>query len=462
MMSAVVQDEQEEEERKKIEEKKRILKVIAEELTMMVQEDPEIAGLSLRTISRLKRMTQGPQEEEEVLQTKVIAQQQVSAEWKDWIPAVQDEMRSLLEEKEALREVKKEELEVMYRRAFQEGRKIELIPSRLVCTVKPGERGGKKKIRWVACGNFEERRDQEENYSGGADATAFRVMVAMAQGFGRGGSVVDIKTAFLNAKMVQDQSEPLILIKPPHLLTEKKMLEKTSLFEPLRAIYGLRRSPKLWSQCRDEHLRSFGVKVVNPGGGEVQLVLSHLDSEPNLWRIHRLVEELDDDGGLYGLMMTYVDDLFNGGEDWVVQAVLSRLKETWKTSPPEEIGVTRTRFLGMDVRRVWNEDEKRFHWFVSQEGCIQEMLEEKEVQPRRLPVTRDQSVFDLESPEETLEEDIKKAQKAVGELLWLVARSRPDVMYAVARMSSSIARSPKGFLKSSCKERRPEVQWRRD
>ena len=82
---------------------------------------------------------------------------------------------------------------------------------------------------------------------------------------------------------------------------------------------------------------------------------------------------------------------------WVVQAVLSRLKETWKTSPPEEIGVTPTRFLGMDVRRVWNEDEKRFHWFVSQEGYIQEMLrkEEKEVQPRRLPISRDQSVFDL-------------------------------------------------------------------
>ena len=182
MMSAAVQDEEEEGRRMKAEEKRRILKIVAEEMTMMVQEDPETAGMSLRTLSRLRRMIKEPQEEEEVLQTKVVTQQQVSSEWNEWVPAVQDEMTSLLQEKEALREVKKEELEKMYRKAFQEGRKVELIPSRLVCTVKPGERGGKKKIRWVACGNYEERRDQEENYSGGADATAFRVMVAMAQG----------------------------------------------------------------------------------------------------------------------------------------------------------------------------------------------------------------------------------------------------------------------------------------
>lgn len=233
MMSAAVQDEEEEDRRMKAEEKRRILKIVAEEMTMMVQEDPETAGMSVRTLSRLRRMIKEPQEEEEeVLQTKVVTQQQVSSEWKEWVPAVQDEMTSLLQEKEALREVKKEELEKMYRKAYQEGRKVELIPSRLVCTVKPGERGGKKKIRWVACGNYEERRDQEENYSGGADATAFRVMVAMAQGFGWEGSVVDVKTAFLNAKMVQEDDEPLILIKPPYILIEKKMLEKSSLFEP--------------------------------------------------------------------------------------------------------------------------------------------------------------------------------------------------------------------------------------
>ena len=56
----------------------------------------------------------------------------------------------------------------MRRKAIEEGGKIEYLPSKMVYTLKPGEKGGKKKARWAVCGNFEEK-EGEENYSGGAD-----------------------------------------------------------------------------------------------------------------------------------------------------------------------------------------------------------------------------------------------------------------------------------------------------
>ena len=55
------------------------------------------------------------------------------------------------------------------------------------------------------------------------------------------------------------------------------------------------------------------------------------------------------------------------------------------------------------------------------------------------------------------------AQKEVGELLWLVTRTRPDLMYSVSRMGSMVLTAPKrvleigrqvrGFIKGTMLER---------
>ena len=56
--------------------------------------------------------------------------------------------------------------------AEKRGRKVEYLPSKVVFTLKPSPGGGKRKARWVVCGNFEEKRENEETYSGEADAAA--------------------------------------------------------------------------------------------------------------------------------------------------------------------------------------------------------------------------------------------------------------------------------------------------
>ena len=66
------------------------------------------------------------------------------------------------------------------------------------------------------------------------------------------------------------------------------------------------------------------------------LQLFPLASEPNLWKAMDLEFE-GVEGELYGLVMTYVDDIFVNGSNRVVQAILKGIQDTWVTSSPEHI-----------------------------------------------------------------------------------------------------------------------------
>ena len=136
--------------------------------------------------------------EDEILQTKVISTSEVAKSWKSWLEAIDAEVQSLLEEKDALKKIARKELEEIQKKAAQEGRAVEIIPSKLVFTIKAGPNGGKRKTRWVICGNYESKKDSEQTFSSGADAAAFRLSIWAAARHQWAGAVIDIKTAFLN------------------------------------------------------------------------------------------------------------------------------------------------------------------------------------------------------------------------------------------------------------------------
>ena len=79
------------------------------------------------------------------------------------------------------------------------------IPSKLVFTVKARPNGGRKKTRWVICGNYEAKKESEQNFSSGADSAASRLAVWAAARHHWLETVLDIKTAFLNAEMEQGE-----------------------------------------------------------------------------------------------------------------------------------------------------------------------------------------------------------------------------------------------------------------
>ena len=269
------------------EKEMRISKVIEDEMNILVEEEGMTVIEEFKVIRKLRKMVQTPWEEEEVLQTKIVSPQEVSKNWSVWAEAAKSEIYSLLQEKEALEEITVEELEQRKRKAKEDGKKFEVIPSKVVFTKKPGPQGGKPKVRWVVCGNFEEKKEDEENFSSGADATAFRVLVWLAARRQWEGLTVDVKTAFLNAEWNEEAQDTLVVVKPPPILVENGALEAGRYYVPRKAVYGFRRSPRLWGNCRDEAMEAMDLTVRGTGdeeGEEKVMKLKHLDSGPNLWK----------------------------------------------------------------------------------------------------------------------------------------------------------------------------------
>ena len=381
------------------------------------------------------------EEEEEILQTRIISPKEVARNWPDWLEAVEAEVVSLPEEKEALRRLTKEEHEEIKGKAESQGRKVEYIPSKVVFTVKPIPGGTKKKVRWVACGNFEPRKEVEENYSGGADSVAFRILVWAAAKFNWKGCVMDVKTAFLNAMMEQDPDEDVLLIKPPSIFLDKSYLEKDTVYLPLKAVYGSRRSPRL-----------FKIKV--GGANPKTLKLIQLESEPNLWKIVEEKKTEEEEGywltnaTVLGLVMTFVDDIFVVGSEDVVGAVAQEIQSTWTVTEPEVVSEVPVRFLGMDILKV--KEEGTEGWMINLESYVKDLVgrqvgEEKE---KRIPISRTNHTWKADKDPPTLEK-IRPCQKEVGEILWLVTRSRPDLMYATSRMGPHVTKATSVVLETA-------------
>ena len=452
-----VVEEEEEQRPRQVEGPTLVNRIIEEEMVALMQEEPETARDELRLLGGLKKMIEEKKDQEEILQTKIVSPYEVQKNWEDWRAAAAEEIRSLLEEKEALEKISRSELEDLKRKIQEGGRKVEMIPSKVVFTKKPGPKGGKPKVRWVVCGNFETKRGEEDTFSSGADSTALRIMIHTAVQRQWKGGTIDVKTAFLNAEW-KDEDEVVLIVKPPLVFTEMGALEKDTYYIPKKAVYGFRRSPRLWGDHRDAVMEKLEMKREDG----VVLVLKALESEPNLWRIQQKEEGIQEQPELLGLVMTYVDDMFLVGRQDVLELVIQEMRSCWRTSEPERIGKKPVRFLGMDIYKNENEETGHEEWLVSQVSYLRDLVAKEDVAEKKIPINRDQ-VADLAKIEpEPKPEDVRGAQKAVGELLWMVTRTRPDVMFAISKLCSSVLRCPKkvqeiagqvrGYLKATAEE----------
>ena len=412
----------------------RVSKMIQEEMTTLLEEeDEEQTQMTLRSVGRLRTFVEG-QTEEEILQTKIVGMSEVLANQEDWRVPIQAELTSLLIEKEALKELAGEEKRKFFQKATEENRKIEVVPGKLVPTIKPSPGGGKKKARVVACGNFTAKDAQDDLYAGTGDVVTFRLMLQYAAEKKWSGLTMNIRTAFLNTPWDDED----VLVKPPSLLVRMGLVSEGVLWQPTKALYGFRKSPRLWGCHRDSVLRGKMMKIRGKDWRMTQFL-----SEPNLWKVTE--NDLQKEEGeetihdVKAMMLVYVDDIFIVGEDDMVEEVKKVIQEEWKTSTPEPVEEEPVRFLGMEVSR------KNGVWLATQTNYIKDLLkrnlgdDESKWPRRKIPFSKD-SPRDI--PEIPTPEKVKAAQKAVGELLWLVTRTRPDLMYAVSRLSSASLSQP--------------------
>eukprot|EP00434_Breviolum_minutum_P006947 symbB.v1.2.006133.t1/scaffold365.1/size219215/8 len=243
------------------------------------------------------------------------------------------------------------------------------------------------------------------------------------------------------------------------LALERELVDAISIRRRLRGKTTVRRMEVADHQgepLRKNKMRSLRIieeeemRIEEEGGKTYRLL--QLQSEPNLWKILEERVMKDEEAEMSGLLMTYVDDLFVVGRTSLVSATLNSIRSTWRTSSPEWVSEKAIKFLGMDVKKGKNE-EGEMEWMITQESYLKDLLSKggtEEIKKRKIPITRDQTAMLAGRNEKPTAEDIKLSQKLVGELLWVVTRSRPDVMYSVSKMGSNITKNPKGVIETAC------------
>ena len=391
--------------------------------SLLAREQPavELQG-SIRAIcTDVPLGTHDPEPDEISLQTRTISLEQARQELPLWRPAALEEVQSLETVTQAVERVSTQEVN----KWVSQGYKVLQIPGKAVLTRKAGV--GRRRFRAVCCGNYLQQ-DLSANslYAAGVDAATVRTVIAFVSLQCHWvGVVADIKTAFLHAPLQQVSQQEIWIVKPPHLLVDLKILEPTDRWRILKALYGLKTSPRDWAMYRDATIKDLTVNL-----GEKVYRFFQAQSDEALWLIRVPGLEIE------AVMVIYVDDFIVFGVLALCRAVIEVIQHTWKLSDPERLEVGKTvKFCGLEVVRTAS------GFRVTQESYLTELLAKYSVDDvAPVPMVKWQ---EPEEQEEFGLADVRAAQALTGALLWMSTRSRPDLSYTIARMAQYSTKSPK-------------------
>ncbi|CAE7495091.1 RE2 [Symbiodinium sp. CCMP2592] len=317
-----------------------------------------------------------------------------------------------------------------------------IVPCKGVYTVKPDKNSlFRRKTRFVACGNHvPEGQEGMDLFATGLDATTLRTMLAYTIGKPWKYGTTDIRQAFVLAPWL---GLPVAL-QPPAIAYELGLAEPGDYWFVTMSIYGLRESPALWSRFRDEQLRMARWFAEVEGQME-ELKLVQMITDDQVWKIVRA----NGDQEPLGYLMVYIDDLLINALPTVMDTFFGWVASKWECDNLDVLEVDHPiRFLGMEFHLVDEGVE------LAQEGFVRELLRSHghDGSRSKTPGAKETVVLTLEEEEamilaqpvdlEGKEDQVKAAQRVVGELLWLTGRTRPDLQYYTALLSSRITRCP--------------------
>ena len=318
------------------------------------------------------------------------------------------------------------------------------IPTQLVNTLKPVNDPGtnmtdEPKVRLVACGNHQNPKDVPEDLStNNVDMYVLRTMAketALHPDWVMGAG--DVSAAFLNTPLGGNE---LILLEPPGILKKLGLLASDTVYAPVRAIYGLKRSPADWSKHRDEVIAK--AKLKNHKGQDISCI-----------RVSDGVWKLVCQDKLVGIATMYVDDCLVVGQASVVEAFLSYVCSQWRTKLQGFLardlgttlscqGVSMSRktsltFLGLEIS---------FHeggvQLSQRRWILQEINRRGWIHLRGTQALPQLEMGDAEEVDEQHARALAEARSEIGALLWVGVRSRPDLLAAVSMGASMMHRRP--------------------
>ena len=215
------------------------------ELAMNLKEELNAIEDNLVQMAKLKKLE--VESEQQVLQTRLVAMEEVRRNLEDWKPVFEEEVNNL----------KQKAVEAITEEQFQQllygDKEVECLPMKAIATLKPPAR---KKGRVVVCGNYAMERENEElaNAASGCDAVGIRATAAKAVERGWTMGAIDVKAAFLQAPR-RTQLTRVTVGEPPSLLKAMGLTAPGERWVIRQALYGLIESPGDWGEHRDQSMR---------------------------------------------------------------------------------------------------------------------------------------------------------------------------------------------------------------
>ena len=155
----------------------------------------------------------------------------------EWRQALEQELNSF-KEKGVVRPLTDKERSTLTAR--------DIYPMKVVASVKPEDASGvrRKRARGVVCGNYEPDGGLN-TYCSNLDVASLRSALAIGTAKGWSVGALDISVAFLNADLPLEQKR--VVVRPPAVMVKYGLVDPKELWVAEKAIYGLRVSPKAWS-----------------------------------------------------------------------------------------------------------------------------------------------------------------------------------------------------------------------
>jgi hypothetical protein len=291
-----------------------------------------------------------------------------------------------------------------------------------------------RKCRSCIAGNFQEFDPLAQRWTAQAEPSSIFIAAKLAAVRMWTVSKLDVKGAFLNAPIPENE---LILVQPPKQWADWGIVEPHVVWKLNRAVYGLRQSPKWWSDERDLRLKELRVTM---NGEKYYLQQNEADSQ--VWSIAKLSPcgrvglPSDSTGVQLGLLCVYVDDfLILAPSGPVRDALVESMKSLWEFGKERVLTPeSPLTFLGIDWTIARNGD---IH--LSQERFAQELLKKYNMHNCRpvqnITLDKPPEKDDIPTPEELTE-----LQSYAGAFNWLATRTRPDLAYFTSLLASSASR----------------------
>ncbi|CAE7275253.1 unnamed protein product [Symbiodinium sp. CCMP2592] len=309
--------------------------------------------------------------------------------------------------------------------------RVQRLPAKFVFTVKPGDSPVEEdRTTW-----FKRKARLAELYSETPPTEVLRAGLAMSRRRRWQIAILDVVAAFLRAPIGDNSSDPVVLVAPPRMLLELGLIVEFELWALVRALYGLRQAPALWSSYRDKTLDALSF----PGN----LSLKRGSAVTAWWVVQ------DKACCTVAIVIIYVDDIMLIGPKGVVATLSEAIQGLWKTSPLTFLTPqSPIRFLGMELQL--SSDEAVV--YVNQTAYIEEILRAYQVNPNqndKIPISKELSSFEV-GPDDTClavgEKALRYLQSTKEWRMKFLSDKTDLVLYPDAAFAPSSSRSHSGWM----------------